>query len=199
MTDPGNRPQFWRDHKYLTEQREAVELIDNIIEEYHDIMKEDFLGYRNHCQRVFGFLLYLIPEPTDIYILEKCAIAVAYHDIGIWTDNTIDYIDPSRKGARDYLIYKQKAEWIEEVDLMIERHHQILQGNLIEDSLTNYFRRADLVDFSGGYVTQGLPLYVIRQMLASYANEGFHMKLMQLALGRLWTNPLSPAPMMRWN
>jgi hypothetical protein len=84
--------------KYLTEQREAVELIDNILEEYRDIIKEDFLlGYRNHCQRVFAFYLYLLPEPYDPSVLQMSAIAVAFHDdIGIWTDSTVDYIDPSR-------------------------------------------------------------------------------------------------------
>jgi len=199
MTDPASRQVFWRDEKYLTEQREAVELIDTILEEYRDLMKEDFVAYRNHCQRVYGFLLYLLPEPFDPSVLQKCAIAVAFHDIGIWTDNTVDYIDPSRKVAKDYLTYKGLSHWIEEVDLMIERHHQVLQGNLPENSLTNIFRKADLVDFSLGYVTQGLPLYIVRSMLAAYANEGFHVRLLQLAVGRLWTHPLSPAPMMRWS
>jgi hypothetical protein len=199
MTDPTARETFWRDTKYLTEQREAVELIDNILEEYRDIMKEDFLGYRNHCQRVFAFYLYLLPEPYDPSVLQMSAIAVAFHDIGIWTDSTVDYIDPSRKVARDYLVYKHLNHWINEVDLMIERHHQILQGELEDNSTSNVFRKADLADFSLGFVPNGVPVYIIRELQAAYPNEGFHTRLMQLALGRLWTHPFSPAPMMRWS
>ncbi|WP_205945212.1 hypothetical protein [Pedobacter hiemivivus] len=45
-------------------------------------------------------------------------IAAVYHDIGIWTDRTIDYLDPSIVQANNYLREIGKAEWIEEIEWM---------------------------------------------------------------------------------
>ena len=35
--------------------------------------------------------------------LNKGAVAVAFHDLGIWTDNTLDYLPPSVNRAKTYL------------------------------------------------------------------------------------------------
>lgn len=34
---------------------------------------------------------------------EKYAIAAVFHDIGIWTNHTLDYLDPSAGQAKAYL------------------------------------------------------------------------------------------------
>jgi len=47
---------------------------------------------------------------------KKYANAAVYHDIGIWTDQTIDYLDPSVAQANKYLSEIGKAEWIEEMN-----------------------------------------------------------------------------------
>jgi|Transcript_15033 hypothetical protein len=189
---------YWRDTELLQEQQEGAQLLDSILESYRPKMGADFFGYRNHCHRVFCFALYLIPNaPSDKDAIKKIAIALAFHDLGIWTASTVDYIDPSRRDALQYLEANNLLGWKEEVDVMIERHHQILQGSLPSDSLAEVIRRADLVDFSLGFVKNGLPASVVERVRASYANEGFHWRLVQLAAAWFIRHPLNPAPMMR--
>lgn len=192
---------FWRDSDYLEEQKAGLELIDAILEPYRPQMKGDYQAYRNHCVRVYNFALYLMKKPSNPRDdIKKIAIALAFHDLGIWTDNTVDYIDPSRKLAKDYLIKENlSSNWGEEIDLMIAAHHQILQGSLPNDSLAEIIRRADLVDFSWGFVRNGLPKEIIQKVQGAYANAGFHWRLMQLASGWFIHHPTNPAPMLRWS
>lgn len=197
---------YWRDFKFIDEQRQGSELIDKVLEPYKERMQDDYIRYRNHCQRVFTFTMYFMAEPIDsshaTNEISKVSIAVAFHDIGIWSHNTVDYIDPSRQEAEQYIknnipVDKQ-AEWAKDIDIMIERHHQILASDLPEISpIAEAFRKADLVDFSLGFIRSELPLEVMRAVLASYANEGFHYRLVQLAAAWFIRNPFNPAPMMR--
>lgn len=80
---------------------------------------------------------------------------------------------------------------------MIDRHHQILQGDLPTDSLANTLRIADLADFSWGWLRGPVPTAYIKQVQSQYPNAGFHLCLLRFTLDRLRSHPLNPAPMMR--
>jgi hypothetical protein len=54
------------------------------------------------------------------------------------------------------------------------------------------------VDVSGGVITYGVPRKLLRQILATWPNAGFHRRLAQLTFERLRSHPLSPLPMLRW-
>lgn len=191
---------FWRDTELIAEQREGAELLDSILETFRAQIGRDFPAYRNHCQRVFCFALYILPRPpSDSDVIKKIAVALAFHDLGIWSAGTVDYIDPSRRDALAYLKSRGLESWHQDVDAMIEFHHQVLRGSLSSDSLADVIRRADLVDFSLGIVKSGLPASVVRRVQASYANEGFHWRLVQLAAAWFLRHPLNPAPMIRWS
>ena len=43
--------------------------------------------------------------------IEKIAVATAFHDLGIWTDGTFDYLQPSVRLASAYLAGAAKPEW----------------------------------------------------------------------------------------
>jgi hypothetical protein len=189
----------WRDTFFLQEQKSGSDMIDQILEPFRPVMKEDYLPYRNHCQRVYQFALYLMPKPTDMNDFKKIAICLAFHDLGIWTDSTVDYIDPSRKLAMNYLDKNSLTEWKTEIDSMVDKHHQFLQGTIPDNSLTEVIRKADLVDFSCGLVKHGVSKEVIRQVQSNYANAGFHFRLLQLASAWFLRHPLNPAPMLRWS
>jgi hypothetical protein len=49
--------------------------------------------------------------------LEKVAVAAAFHDLGIWTDGTFDYLPPSIRLAREWLGQSGKAEWEPEISV----------------------------------------------------------------------------------
>ena len=43
---------------------------------------------------------------------EKYAIASVFHDVGIWTDHTFDYLDPSIEQAKIYLTEIKKTRLV---------------------------------------------------------------------------------------
>jgi hypothetical protein len=80
---------------------------------------------------------------------------------------------------------------------MILDHHKLSASSADPAWLVEPFRKADWIDVLRGAVTFGLPRRTIRRILATWPDAGFHARLLQLALKRLWTNPLAPLPMMR--
>ncbi len=44
-------------------------------------------------------------------------IAACHHDIGIWSDHTVDYLPPSIREATQYLSIHQLSHWEEEITL----------------------------------------------------------------------------------
>ena len=61
--------------------------------------------------------------------IEKVAIAAAFHDLGIWTDRTFDYLTPSAALARAYLAGSGRSEWIPEITETIFSHHKVSRSN----------------------------------------------------------------------
>lgn len=54
---------------------------------------------------------------------QKLQIALAFHDLGLFTDNTVDYLPPSMTLADEY--HTKQAKFRDEILLMIEQHHKI--------------------------------------------------------------------------
>lgn len=143
------------------------------------------------------FCLALRPACTDEE-QEKIAIAVCFHDLGLWSDNTLDYLPPSAELAAVYLRETGREDWVEEVCLMVTEHHKARAVSDARYPLVELFRQADLVDFSLGAFTAGLPRDVISAAKARYPNAGFHAMLMRRSAGWLLRHPLNPLPMMKW-
>ncbi|HZR34645.1 MAG TPA: HD domain-containing protein [Nevskia sp.] len=173
-----------------------IELLDELLERHREALGADFTAYRNHCCRVVNFCAALAPGAAEA--LRKAAIAAAFHDLGIWTDRTFDYLPPSERLAEAYLRGAGLAEWSAEVTAMIGQHHKLTAYRREPAALVEAFRKADLVDVSMGLVRHGLPKAFVREVLAAFPNAGFHKRLVQLFGQRLRTKPWSPMPMMRW-
>ncbi len=169
--------------------------LDSILEQYRPQIAADFAGYRNHCYRVLNIYLQLA-ELNHISVDEdEAAVALAFHDVGLWTDGTLDYLPPSVREAAQYLANYPELD-TQQVGLMISEHHKLspYAGN----KPIELFRQADLVDFSLGLVRHGISKAFIRQLKAEFPNAGFHQRLLQLGLKNLLRHPLKPAPMMKW-
>lgn len=175
--------------------------IQTIQEAYRSIIGKDFVGYQNHCIRMAGCCLALLSQQTqntDIDAVEKIAIAAAFHDIGIWTANTIDYLEPSIPPMLDYLAQRKKEHWSDEIRVMIDEHHKITTTQYPQYPLVEIFRKADLVDFSLGIVRCGVSKQTIKYLKQQYPNAGFQERLIQLTFNHLPKSPLNPLPMMKW-
>jgi hypothetical protein len=172
----------------------SLDTLDAILERHAAALGADFTPYRNHAYRVINFCAAL--STSEAAQLEKMQIAVAFHDLGIWTDHTFDYLAPSRERARAYL--SGRVDWQPEIDAMILEHHKVRAYRAQPDWLVEPFRRADWIDVTYGTRSFGLPRSLVRDLFTRYPDDGFHKRLVQLTLQRMRQHPLSPVPMMRF-
>lgn len=172
----------------------SVPTIDEVLRDHASELGRDFTAYRNHAYRVVNLCAAIVEDRGG---LEKIAVAAVFHDLGIWTNKTFDYIAPSVALAREYLAAHDRAAWVAEVERMIADHHKITPSRADRESLVEAFRRADWIDVTRGLRTFGLPRPLIRSVLAGWPNAGFHRRLVQLTLERFRTHPLTPLPMVK--
>jgi hypothetical protein len=130
--------------------------------------------------------------------LEKIAVAAVFHDLGIWTNKTFDYIAPSVAIAREYLAAQGMADWIPEIEAAIVEHHKVTTSRANPPLLVESFRRADWIDVSRGLRRFGLPRTCIAAVAATWPDAGFHRRLVELTIDQWWKHPLNPLPMVKW-
>jgi hypothetical protein len=171
-----------------------VEILDRVITDHAGELGDDLVGYRNHAYRVLNLCVALGPADAD---RERIAVAAAYHDLGIWTHGTFDYLQPSAGLAAGHLDARGKETWIPEVTEMIRQHHKVSTYRPVVHALVEPFRRADWIDVSRGLVTFGLSRARVRELYAIWPSAGFHRRLVELELRRLRTHPWNPLPMIR--
>ena len=171
-------------------------LVDEILDLHAQALGPDLPAYRNHVTRVLHFAFAISPQLQGK--AQTILIAGAFHDLGIWTAHTFDYLDPSSCLAHDYL----KAQGLEplwpEVDLIIQQHHKLhtYAGPLAQS--VEAFRRADLVDLSLGLIRCGLPRESIQAVRSQFPNAGFHARLVACTGQQFLRTPFNPLPMLRW-
>ena len=171
-------------------------LIEEILSGWKTRIGDDFAGYRGHVYRMFNFCLAL--RQCSEEEKTKLAIAACFHDIGLWSDQTVDYIPPSIVQAQRYLSETGQDAWSEEIGVMIEWHHKVRRYRDDRMPLVEVFRKGDLVDFSLGIFKCGLPKSFVDEVKAGIPNSGFHRFLMKGAKDWFSKHPLSPPPFMRW-
>lgn len=174
----------------------SIPLLEQILSPWHDKIGQDYLGYKNHVYRMLHCCFWL-HEPSDEE-RQKLIIAAAFHDLGIWSAQTLDYLPPSIVLAENYLQEQGLSHWSEELELIIGMHHKLTPYRDRRFPLVEVFRQADLVDFSLGAIKSGVPKQFIQELKTVFPNAGFHKRLLQLAWQRLKQHPLNPAPMMKW-
>ena len=150
----------------------------------------------NHTYRVANLCLAQANGRADA--VEKVAIAVAFHDLGIWTDHTFDYLEPSVRLATAYLANAG--------------HGRVGAGNLGDDprapqdhSLPGQSRVACRAVPSGRLDRRDARRDQLRraaefrpELYAAWPDAGFHKLLVALEFGHLWKHPLDPLPVFRW-
>ena len=172
-----------------------IPTLDEVLQAHRSALGDDFTAYRNHTYRVVNLCIALFPAETAQ--LEKITTAAAFHDLGIWTDRTFDYLQPSVRLASDHLTRSGKEKWTLEISEMILQHHKLSQYRANGDWLVEPLRRADLVDLSMGLITFGLPRRLVKELYATWPSAGFHKRLIELEFSQLRTRPWNPLPMIR--
>jgi len=97
---------------------ENLPRLDELLAPYRARSGADYDAYRNHCRRMLNFCLALRPASAEER--EKMMIAACFHDLGVWTDDTLDYLPPSVRLAHEYLAAHGPAAWSDEIAQMID-------------------------------------------------------------------------------
>ncbi len=171
-------------------------LVDTLLQEHAGDLGGDMAAYRNHCLRVLNY--YCWQRTPDESELRHAIVALVFHDIGIWTDGTWDYLDPSGRRMRDWVAANAPELDAELIEAMIQQHHKIRPWRGAHREAVEAFRRADWIDVLLGLAGYGVPKDFRRAVMAALPDAGFHLRLVQLSGKRLLTRPWSPMPMMRW-
>lgn len=174
----------------------SLPTVEEVLDNHASELEHDLIAYRNHVYRVVNLCLAIVGGSR--VELEKIAVAAVFHDLGIWTNHTFDYIAPSVAVAREHLATRGLADWIPEIEAMIVNHHKVTASGPDQHTLVESFRRADWVDVTRGLRKFGLSRTFIAAVTATWPNAGFHRRLVELAIDRWWKHPLTPLPMVRW-
>jgi hypothetical protein len=167
--------------------------IDKILDSYQKELGTYFDTYRNHVYRVFNFASSYLTSDQEFEIV---AIAAAFHDLGIWTNRTFDYLEPSKVLAQNYCKEnKISNEKFLEIEKIIDFHHKMTR--IKELKLAEIFRQADLVDLSLGMISMGRDKDHIKSLKKEFPNCGFHLYLVKLFFINIIKHPLKPLPMFK--
>jgi hypothetical protein len=167
--------------------------VDQVLNDYATAIGDDFAGYRNHVYRIVNLCVEIVGRGE----LETIAVAAVFHDLGIWTEGTFDYIAPSIALAHDYIATHGHQDWTVEVEAMIANHHKITSSTAEPRSLIEGFRRADWIDVTRGLRSFGVSRSFVARLFATWPSAGFHWRLVTLTLDRARSHPLTPLPMVR--
>src|SRR5262245_60320339 len=118
----------------------SLPTVEEVLDNHASQLGHDLTAYRNHVYRVVNLCLALVGDSR--IELEKIAVAAVFHDLGIWTNHTFDYIAPSVAIAREHLAARGRTDWIPEIEAMIVNHHKVTASHEDPPSLVEAFRRA---------------------------------------------------------
>src|SRR5688572_25682762 len=141
-----------------------IPTIEDVLNEHATALRDDFLGYRNHVYRIVNLCVAIVGRSQ----LEKIAVAAVFHDLGIWTNGTFDYIAPSVALTHDYLLAHAREDWTDEIEGMIADHHKITPSTTGTGSLIEVFRRADWIDVTRGLRRFGIPRPFVARLYATW-------------------------------
>ena len=168
--------------------------IEDILSKFKSVIGSDYEKYKNHVYRVFLNCLLIDGGKNNE---EKYAIASVFHDIGIWTDQTFDYLDPSIEQAKIYLTETNRTDWIEEISLIIYWHHKMSRYRGTHGEIVENFRKADWIDVSLALLTFKSDKKKINETRKRFPNLGFHMFLIKETIKNLFRHPLNPLPVFK--
>lgn len=148
----------------------------------------DFAAYRNHCLRVLTFTKYFLTDSVLKEIpeaMELASLALAYHDVALWTDKKLAYLEPSvdqlEKAVGDEKYSDTQKAIMKDIIL---QHHKVtpFESNrgAAADALVNAVRMADWSDATMGIVRFGLPVELLEAAYDKIPEAGFHWILLGL-------------------
>ncbi len=156
---------------------------DPIVERFLETIAEkvggDLPAYRNHIYRVLTYASHFLgPDPRGY---EHIAFALVFHDVGMWTDHNLAYLEPSQSIAEE-----ARARDMAHLDAALVRniihwHHKMTRYSGPDEKIVEAARKADWIDASLGIISNGVSKSEIRRVNSDVPVLGFPNVLMRLA------------------
>lgn len=176
-------PSLQGDFKAITYN----ENIEKLLKKYKDVIGSDLPGYKNHCYRVLSYTHHFLHGKVTPAQNEVITTALVYHDIGLWTDKTLAYLEPSSERALEVYRGKYSPEDQQLLHDIIYWHHKITPFVGPNADIVNAVRKADWIDATQSTVHQGMPRQHIAHAYATIPVAGFYDTLQQFG-PRLYGN-----------
>jgi len=153
--------------------------VEELLTRYEALIGKDFPGYRNHVYRTITYAMHFLGNAEEHERLVEAAFV--YHDIGLWTDHELAYLEPSEAVAiadnkkyglgLDPGLLRGAIHWHHKIFPYIGPHRDIIEA----------CRKADWIDASKGMLRKGLSRTQIQRVETAFPNLGFHETLLRLA------------------
>ena len=167
-------PKLGKQIKIIHESQQ----VEALLGPFRSTIGADYEGYRNHIYRVLSYTLHFLNgQETERELIET---ALVYHDLGLWTERELAYLEPSSALA---LADNQKHGWGHEPELLhqlIFQHHKLSAYRGPNAALINAMRKADWIDASMGFRAMGMPRSCIREVTRAIPVGGFYDTLKRL-------------------
>ena len=153
--------------------------VEDLFHPYRQVIGDDFHGYRNHVYRTITYAMHLLCGSAEHEQMVETALV--YHDIGLWTDRRLDYLESSEALAQ---ADNEKHGWelhSETLAGAIHWHHKVFRYRGPNQKVIEACRRADWVDATKGWLRKGIARTAIREVEAAFPNLGFHNDLVRIA------------------
>lgn len=159
--------------------RKERPFVDELLKPYANLIGGDFPCYRNHVYRTITYAMHFLGNAEEY---EKIVESVfVYHDIGLWTDHKLAYLEPSETLAMED---NQKLGLGLDPDLLrgaIHWHHKVFPYTGPNKEIIEACRKADWIDASKGILRKGISRSAIKEVEKAFPILGFHGALMRLA------------------
>ena len=162
--------------------------IERLLQPFKDQLRDDYQAYRGHVYRVVTYAMHFLDQ--DEAARATIETAFVYHDIGLWTDHKLAYLEPSEEIAlRDN---ESLGHGLDPGTLrnIIHWHHKVTPYRGPDERLVEAARRADWIDATSGMRRMGLSKEQVRRVEEAIPNYGFADVLQRLA-GDLGGNRLA--------
>eukprot|EP00295_Goniomonas_pacifica_P046461 CAMPEP_0175905870 /NCGR_PEP_ID=MMETSP0108-20121206/5245_1 /TAXON_ID=195067 ORGANISM="Goniomonas pacifica, Strain CCMP1869" /NCGR_SAMPLE_ID=MMETSP0108 /ASSEMBLY_ACC=CAM_ASM_000204 /LENGTH=185 /DNA_ID=CAMNT_0017227787 /DNA_START=748 /DNA_END=1306 /DNA_ORIENTATION=+ len=144
--------------------------LDKYLSPYKELIGKDYEGYRNHNLRVLTYAMHTLKGEHERVV----ATALVFHDIALWTDSVLNYIDPSWDRAREKVSGDFTETELETIKNIIIYHHKITEFTGPNAAIVNAVREGDWVDASQGVIKKSHSPANIAKVTAAIPNAGFH-------------------------
>lgn len=164
------------------------ERVERLFDPYRDIIGGDFPAYRGHVYRVITYAMHFLDGDEEARPLVETALV--YHDIGLWTENELAYLEPSEEHV---LADNEKHRWGLDPQLLrdaIHWHHKIFPYRGPNQRIVEAVRKGDWIDATDGKIRKGLSKAQVKAVQDAIPNYDFGNVLQRLA-GDLGGNKIS--------